>query len=140
MAFGGGDAFGGSYSLSINGSVVSNVRQNEYRAAIDRVWFSPETMQRRFQYAGGEPARYDSKCVSGESCLINQTHAGASSVVDAYTADSGLQKRCMNVLNCVTSRPAPANAARQDEVIVRVRWAVRGCGIFSAVSQMGDVM
>ena len=138
VCFGSGDAFGGSisnYQLVINGASLSNSRQNTYKQVLDRVWYSEDTFQRRFSQAGGAQDKYDSVCVSGDAFAEDAGHGDAPfSKVSAFTADSGVQKRIENLMSCTVSMPVPAVPTEFEERIIRIRWPVNGCGVFSPVS------
>ena len=140
ICFGSGDAFGGSltnYQLVVNGASLSNARMNTYKQVLDRVWYSEDTFQRRFSQCGGKQDQYDSTAVSGDAFARNAVHGNAAnfSKVVAFTQDSGLQKRIENLMSCTVSLPVPgAEADQYDERIIRIRWPVQGCGVFSAVS------
>ena len=131
IAFGGGDAMVGAASniqLTVNGATLSNSRQRDYTNALDRVWFSDEVFQRRFSSAGGLCDQHDSICISG---VTNVLVAAAANKVSGFTADSGVEKRCENLLSCTEKILAPDDG--QDVRRVRVRWPVRASGILSPV-------
>ena len=133
ICFGGGDAVVGAANnimLVVNGASLSNSRQRDYTNALDRVWFSDSVFQRRFSCAGGLPDQYNSVCISGTT-LANDKLSG-------FTADSGVEKRCENLLACTESIINPSaetdyEAHRRDVRKVRIRWPVRASGVLSPV-------
>ena len=130
IAFGGGDAMVGAASniqLTVNGATLANSRQRDYTNALDRVWFSDSVFQRRFSCAGGLPDQHDSICLSG----MTTAAVNAATKVSGFTADSGIEKRCENLISC-TEEILDANND-QDFRRVRIRWPVRACGILSPV-------
>ena len=150
ICFSGGDAFKKGISnlqISVNGSTISNSRINEYSATLDRVWVPDKLFQARFAQAGGLPNQADSVCVSGHAFSTLQAGrapvvlAGGYAGVCAYTGDSGIQKRCENMLMQTKSLPRVDVAATgfdgvdvhdtKDRRVVRCRWAVNGTGLFS---------
>ena len=131
IVFGGGDAFAGAISnvqLVCNGAALSNSRLRTYSNALDRCWFGEEVFQRRFSCAGGKCDAYDSVCVS--ALLADHTTPASG-----FTADSGIEKRAENLLQCTTSIDPVigGEAAQYDRRTVRIRWPVRACGVLSPV-------
>ena len=105
LAFASGDGFSqalSSIQLVVNGAVLSNTRQKDYVQALDLAWIHKDVMQKRFSRVGGLPTQYDSVCVSGRS-FAHDFGGAASSIVNAYTGDSGIEKRCINLLSATTS-------------------------------------
>jgi hypothetical protein len=148
ICFGSQDAFGGAlsnYQLVINGASISNARQNDYKTTLERCLFAPEYFQRNFSQCGGQPDMYDTVACSGLAYdLAAANHDGRSdSIVDAYTADSGIQKRCANFVGATVSFPdLDGGQAVYDRRRIRVRWPVNSCGIFTGgqlgIDQMSD--
>jgi hypothetical protein len=146
VCFGSQDAFGAAltnYQLTINGASISNSRQNDYKTTLERCLFSPMYFQRNFSQCGGEPDRFDTVAVSGLSHTIGGAANGAGDgCVNAYTADSGIQKRCANFLSATVALPDSPAVTEYDKRRIRVRWPVNGCGIFTGgqlgIDQMSD--
>lgn len=136
LAFGSGDAFAqavSSVQLVINGAVLSNTRQNDYVQALDLAWIHRDVFQKRFARCGGLPTQYDSVCVSGRLSATT----GAASALDGVTGDSGIEKRCINLLSATKTVSDPV--ANQAVRTIRIRAPVRACGIFSPVSWQDEV-
>ena len=137
ICFGSGDAFSraiSNYQLTVNGASLSNARQNLYKQALDRCWFSESTFQRRFSCCGGAQDQYDATPVSGVVCAAAYALGTA---VAGFTGDSGISKRIKNYLNAVTSVPAAAEVGRTSTTVT-VRWPVSGCGIFSPIGAQAN--
>ena len=161
VAFSQGDGFQKSqtnYSLTINGSQISNARQNLYSFALNKCWFSDETCALRFANCGGRYNDYGSiQAVSGEAFQRDagdnirmdrgSNHAGANGgvapggdlTVCGYTADKGVSSRIDNFLSCVEELPASTAATRLDRFTVVVKAPLYGCGVFSPCTPT-DVM
>ena len=136
ICFGGGDAMAGALSnvqLVCNGAALSNSRQRTYTNALDRVWFGKDVFQRRFSCCGGKCDAYDSVCVSG------RTNAANLATINGFTADSGIEKRCQNLLACTTTIDASGSATQYDPRTVRIRWPVRACGVLSPVGPFDEM-
>ena len=146
VCFGSADAMGNAltnYQLVVNGASISNSRQNTYKTTLERCWYSPQYFQRNFSQAGGAPDAHDTVAVSGLAHIHNAGVDGQTDgIINAYTADSGIQKRCQNFLAATVALPASSNIAIYDKRTIRVRWPVNGTGIFSAgqvgIDQMSD--
>ena len=146
VCFGSSDAFGSAltnFQLVVNGASISNSRQNTYKTTLEKCWYTPQFFQRNFSQAGGCPDAYDTVAVSGLAHLHGAGNVNGQSdgIINAYTADSGIQKRCQNFIAATVALPAAAVAAG-DKRRIRVRWPVNGVGIFSAgqvgIDQMSD--
>ena len=156
IVFSGGDGFGKAltnYQLTVNGASVSNSRMNEYKSTVDRVWFDDEVCQKRFYRCGGIPQQNDSVPISGHSyngavaggagiaafspggVLGNANYQGSNfGIVSGYTGDSGIAKRAENLLACTQVLADPTVPLVRDERIIRVRWPVSSCGVFSPLA------
>lgn len=118
--------------LVVNGASLSNSRQNDYVQALDLAWLSKDTMQKRFSRCGGMPTQYDSVCCSGRT-FAHDVANGASGLFTGTTGDSGIEKRCVNLIASTTSIEAPTGGG--DAVrIIRIRAPLRACGVFCPVS------
>ena len=144
IAFGDGDAVGQaltSYTLTINGSSVSNARQDEYQRTLNRIWYSPKLVQARFGRCGGKFTAYDSVCVGSETVSLNAV--ASSTCCSGFTGDTGIDRQISNVLDSVVDLPpiatqvgGVATVALNDDIKrIRVRWPVNSCGIFSPLQR-----
>ena len=147
LCYSDGDAFGScmtNYQVVVNGASLSNARINEYKAVLDRCWYADDVFQKRFHGCGGLPDQYDSVCVSGISYTRTGNADGRDDgMVNAYTGDSGIQKRCENLLACTVGLPdstAEIPAAERDRRTIRVRFPLNGTGIFTPCAAVGDEM
>ena len=142
LCFGAGDAFAGAISsvqLVANGAVLSNTRLNDYANTLDECWVHESVMQKRFSRCGGAPDRYDTVCVSGRSFAADAKATKVGSVIEGYTADSGIARRCENLLQSTFKLSEKAGPSKLSSRKIRVRAPLRACGIFSPVSWADEV-
>ena len=124
-----------SYNLVINGASLQQVRMDEWKNTVDKLWLPSPVMARRFGRCGGAWNAWDSVCVSGDAMeeAANTVAHGTGSVVSAFTQDSGIAKRIQGVLACTYQ--APALDGQTDVRIIRVRAPLDGCGLLNPLGR-----
>ena len=138
LCFGEGNPFAyclQQYSVVINGASLQQVRMDEWKNTVDKLWLPSSVMARRFGRCGGAWNAWDSVCVSGDAMGEAATTVahGTGSVVSAFTQDSGIAKRIQGVLAC-TFR-APALDGQTDVRTIRVRAPLDGCGLMNPLGR-----
>ena len=139
-----------SYSLSINGGVLQQVRMDQWKATVDKLFYPSAVMQRRFGRCGGAWNAWDSVAVSGQSFVSRQvtvTRAdnqaanaasnGQTRMVFGFTQDSGIAKRIQGLLAC--TKAAPVVVGNNDTRIIRIRAPLEGCGILNPLGRQDYV-
>ena len=138
VAFGEGNPFAyclQSYNVVINGASLQQVRMDEWKNTVDKLWLPSAVMARRFGRCGGAWNAWDSVCVSGDAMGENENTVahGTGSVVSAFTQDSGIAKRIQGVLACTYQ--APALDGHTDVRVIRVRAPLDGCGLMNPLGR-----
>lgn len=147
LAFGEGNPFKAcqqSFQLVVNGASLQQTRMDEYSNSIEKLWYPPTVMQRRFGRCGGAWSNWDGVCVSGDGldAAANLQTDGRDATrargmyIYGFTQDSSLAKRIQGVLACTKQAPTVENAAGSVRII-RVRCPLEGCGILNPLGR-GD--
>ena len=144
ISFGEGDAVGNqltSYSVVINGAVVSNHSQKFYKRSLDQCMIPQSVWKKRYCMAGGAYQEYDCQPVSGEAygatSFGNGTAYGEDPKVVAWSGDSGVDSRVKGFLGCITD--VLAVDGQTDVYKVTVRAPISGCGVFNPLSPSDPV-